>query len=47
MADERCTRGRHLGEDDEGRCPACAELIERPGLWLIVLVVIVVVLVVG
>ena len=38
MADERCTPGRHIGEDLEGRCSSCGDRIERPSLWLTALV---------
>jgi hypothetical protein len=45
MADECCAPGCHLGEDVEGYCSCCAEAIDRPGLWLMALVVVGVVLV--
>ena len=40
MADERCAPGRHLGEGVEGRCSFCGDQIERPSLWLVLLVLV-------
>ena len=37
MADERCTPGRHIGEDLEGCCSLCGDRIERPSLRLMLL----------
>jgi hypothetical protein len=44
MTDVECTPGHHLGEDEEGRCTACGDRVERPSVLLIVLVLVAVVL---
>ena len=38
MTDMRCAPGLHRGEDLEGRCSLCGDRIERPRLWLGLLV---------
>jgi hypothetical protein len=43
MTDARCTPGRHLGEDVDGRCSVCGDQLQRPSLLLTVLIFLVVV----
>jgi hypothetical protein len=44
MEGARCTLGRHLGEDAEGRCSFCGDRVERPNVLLTVLMFVAVVL---
>ena len=35
MVVERCTPGRHVGGNDEGRCPSCGDRLEGRAFALV------------